>query len=249
MSAIIRLMAGTIALAVATLCLGPPARAQTQEQLSWCKGENGATPDRQISGCTAVIQSGKFQGKNLATAFSLRGGAYSKKKDWDRAIADHSEAIRLDPMNVNAIQQRAFAYVSKEQYDQAIEDFSRLIRMDPTDVSALNFRCWYRTIVGQLQLALKDCNESLRLEPGNPETPGFRGFTHLKLGQFDAAIADYDAYMRLNPSTLNKALFPLFGRGFAKRKKGDVTGGDTDIAAAKTINPNVADIFARYGVK
>ena len=41
----------------------------------------------------------------------------------------------------------------------------------------------------------------------------------------------------------------LYGRGIAKLKKGDATGGNADIAAAKAIRPEIADEFARYGVQ
>ena len=41
----------------------------------------------------------------------------------------------------------------------------------------------------------------------------------------------------------------LYGRGLAKLKKGDRDGGNADIAAAKAIRADIADNFARYGVK
>ena len=41
----------------------------------------------------------------------------------------------------------------------------------------------------------------------------------------------------------------LYGRGLAKLKTGDTTGGDTDIAAAKAIEANIVGDFARYGVQ
>ena len=64
-------------------------------------------------------------------------------------------------------------------------------------------------------------------------------------GEFDAAIADYEAGLRLDPP--NKADF-LYGRGLAKEKKGDA-GGAADIAAAKAINPHIAEDFTKYEVK
>ena len=41
----------------------------------------------------------------------------------------------------------------------------------------------------------------------------------------------------------------LYGRGLAKLKKGDTTGGNTDIGAAKKIQSNIGETFARYGVQ
>jgi hypothetical protein len=37
-------------------------------------------------------------------------------------------------------------------------------------------------------------------------------------------------------------------RGVARRKKGDVAGGDADIAAAKAMKGDVADLYAQWGV-
>src|SRR5262249_28756696 len=72
---------------------------------------------------------------------------------------------------------------------------------------------------------------------------GTRGYVNFKLGQFDSAIADYDAALRIDP----RRAASLYGRGLAKQKKGDVGGGNADIAAATAIRGDVADQFARYG--
>ena len=40
----------------------------------------------------------------------------------------------------------------------------------------------------------------------------------------------------------------MYGRGMARRKKGEV-GGDADVTAAKSIRPDIDKIFADYGVK
>ena len=41
----------------------------------------------------------------------------------------------------------------------------------------------------------------------------------------------------------------LFVRGIAKFKKSDIEAGNTDIAAAKAIQADIAEEFAKYGVK
>jgi len=69
-----------------------------------------------------------------------------------------------------------------------------------------------------------------------------RGFVYLKLGQFDNAIADYNAVLKLKP----KLAISLYNRGLAKQKKGDSAGGDADIAAAKAIDPKIADKLTGY---
>jgi hypothetical protein len=60
-----------------------------------------------------------------------------------------------------------------------------------------------------------------------------------------AAIADYTAALKIGPKTASS----LYGRGFAELKKGSAAAGNADIAAAKAVNPKIADEFSRYGVK
>jgi tetratricopeptide (TPR) repeat protein len=86
-------------LCLAASLAAAPALAQTEQQSDWCVNNGGAfSPDLQIKGCAAFIQANV--GKNarqMAFAFKNRGNAYKDKADYDRAIADYNEAIRLDP--------------------------------------------------------------------------------------------------------------------------------------------------------
>jgi tetratricopeptide (TPR) repeat protein len=54
-------------------------------------------PDVAIGGCSAAISSGEEAGDSLAKTFNNRGNAYDYKKQYDRAIEDFNEAIRLKP--------------------------------------------------------------------------------------------------------------------------------------------------------
>ena len=72
-----------------------------------------------------------------------------------------------------------------------------------------------------------------------------RGLTYLKMNQWDPAIADYDAALKIDP----KLPTALYGRGFAELKKGNSTGGNADIAAAKSVDPDIVEEFSRYGLK
>jgi tetratricopeptide (TPR) repeat protein len=56
--------------------------------------------------------------------------------------------------------------------------------------------------------------------------------TLVRLGRIDEAIGAYDEALRLIPSNAHA----LYGRGLAKRKKGDLTASDADLAAARTIS-------------
>ncbi len=53
------------------------------------------------------------------------------EEDFDRALADFNEAIRLDPKETLAFTGRAIAWYNKEEYDKAIADNTEAIRINP----------------------------------------------------------------------------------------------------------------------
>jgi Flp pilus assembly protein TadD len=84
----------------------------------------------------------------------------------------------------------------------------------------------------------------VKLQPNQPYALVIRGFARLKAGQLDGAIADYNAALRHEAKNAGA----LYGRGTAELKKRNPRG-NADIAAAKAIKPDIAEEFARYGVK
>jgi len=199
-----------------------------------------------IQSCTAVIQSGSSSGPGLALLYFSRGFAYQGKRDYDHAIADFDQAIRLEPNNEPAFLNRGEAYLGKRDYDRAIADYDQAIRLAPNNTADLNARCRARAILNRdLPKALADCDESLRLRADNPRALDSRGLTDLRLARFDDAIADYAAALRLNP----KSASSLYGRALAKRANGDIAGSTADHASARANQKNIADVFAGYGMQ
>ena len=212
---------------------------------------------------------------NLAVAFNGRGLTWNAMRNYERAIADYSEAVRLLPTFATALVNRANAQRMAGEREQAMRDYNEAVRLDPTLVFAYLSRgrtyrvsgdadranadfdeairlqrnnafawaesCYTRAIVDDVPKALEACNESLRLKPNDVYALANRGFVMLKLAEFDRAMTDFDAVLRLYP----KDARALFGRGYAKTKKGDAEGGNRDMAAAKTIKPDVVQEFPK----
>lgn len=66
-----------------------------------------------IRGCTAEIQSGKHKGAVLAAAIYNRGVGYLKKGDYERAIQDFDQALRLTPKDADVLYNRGVAKAKK----------------------------------------------------------------------------------------------------------------------------------------
>ena len=226
-----------------------PACAQQSRDWTWCINNNHDYPaDQAIKGCTAVIGSRRESRENRAIAFNNRGLAFYSKDAYDSAIADFTEAIRLNPRFAAALRSRANAYSDRDgkgDHDRAIAGYNESIRLDSNNPVAFNNRCDEFLIIGQVEAALRDCNESLRLRPNHANTLMHRGNAYLAAEKLDQALADYEAALRLNP----KDEWSLYGRGLIKVKRGNSADGNTDIAAANAIEARIGEAFASRGIK
>jgi tetratricopeptide (TPR) repeat protein len=175
---------------------------------------------------------------NLAAIRSIQGQSGA-------AIDLLDQAIAIDRRNPLAFYNRGYAEFALKQYDKAIADYSSAIEIDPRMGLAYNNRALSRAIAGSdLVAALSDSDQALKLLPLNLEVRDTRGFIYLKLGDPALALNEYNAALTIDP---NRAL-SLYGRGLARIRMGDAAGrGDQE--AALTINPEVANDFAIYGLK
>jgi tetratricopeptide (TPR) repeat protein len=115
-----------------------PASAQTNQQVEWCNGEDNATPEVSIRGCTAVVQSSEHIAPDeLAIVFNNRGIAYFKNGQSENAIQDYDRAIRLRSNFVSALISRGFAYLDTQNYGAAIADFDAALKVHPANAASL----------------------------------------------------------------------------------------------------------------
>ena len=85
--------------------------------------------ERMIRGCTDVINTRHELKQTLAVAYHRRGIAYAAKRDFDRAIADYTKAIEIDPEHVGAYNDRGLAYTNKSDYQRAIADVTKAVEL------------------------------------------------------------------------------------------------------------------------
>ena len=156
-------------------------------------------PDIKIGGCTRLIQSGRFDNNNLAHIFYNRGIAHASKRQYDRAIRDFNEAIRLKPYYADAFYNRGNAYARKGQYDRAIGDYTDHIRLKPDHAKAFYNRGIAHASKRQYDRAIRDFGEALRLKPDFAFAFYNRGTAYSDKRQYDRAIQDYTEAIRLKP--------------------------------------------------
>ncbi len=134
-----------------------------------------------------------------AFAFVKRGNAWVEKNEYDKAIKEYDEAIRLNPKYAYAYTCRGIAWSSKKEYDKAFKDFDEAIRIDPEYTYAYSSRGNTWCEKREYNKAIKDYDEAIRLDPRDPYRYCKRGNVWRDKQDYDRAIRDYDEAIRIDP--------------------------------------------------
>jgi tetratricopeptide (TPR) repeat protein len=102
-----------------------------------------------------------------AKAYLDRGNTYFRNGDYDRAIAEYNEALRINPNTVEAYNNRGNAKRSKGEYDAAIADYNMAIRIKPDFADAYNNRGSAYYYKKNYERARSDWERALRINPNN----------------------------------------------------------------------------------
>lgn len=88
--------------------------------------------DAAIRLLTKAIASGELAPEQLKTAYKFRGNAWiNSKGEYDKAIADYTKAIEIDPRYAFAYNNRGLAWGKKGEYDKAIADYTKAKEVNP----------------------------------------------------------------------------------------------------------------------
>jgi tetratricopeptide (TPR) repeat protein len=174
--------------------------------VSWAAADDAdicshARGDEAIEACTRAINSGRWSGPDLAWAYTSRCNEYETKGDRERAIADCTEAIRLDPKSVLAYYDRGLSNKHNGNLDLAIADFNEAIRLDPKFAQAALARGITHIMKGDLERAIADYNLAIQLDSKYALSYYNRGRAYGRKGDNDRAIADYTEALRLDLKT------------------------------------------------
>src|SRR5262245_18628107 len=132
---------------------------------------------------TKAITSGELGGAKHADALRNRASLWSEyKKDFDRAIADLDEAIRLNPQDAVALAHRGSCWRNKKDFERAIADYSAAIRMNPQDTFPLNRRGLTYLLLGNYRAAIADYDRAIAIWPKDSHSLYGRGIARRMMG-------------------------------------------------------------------
>jgi Tfp pilus assembly protein PilF len=247
-------------IAGALMTLAAPAFAAAERAHIDCDADD---PDRNIAGCTRIIDDIGEGAKMRSIALVGRGLAYLAKGDRDRAVQDLTAAIALDPNNALAYNDRGAVWREKGDPDRAIADFTRAIEIEALPHSDLpgighvnihaNRGLAWRT-KGDLGRALADFDAAIKLDPADAALHEMRARIFMERHEDARALPDLDAVIRLDPSRA----FDFAARGTIRYRQyalespwieqRDLDGAISDLTQAVTLDPNRADAYYTRGI-
>lgn len=146
-----------------------------------------------------AINSAGLGEESLAYVYNNRGIVYRLKGNYDRAIADYTEAINLMPDFASAYSNRGLANSKKGQYDLAIEDFNRAIDLAPENADIYLKRGNAYFDKGLYDEAVVDYARVIELIPGSVLAYFNRCDAYEHKGIQDKAIRDCTRVIELDP--------------------------------------------------
>jgi hypothetical protein len=101
----------------------------------------------------------------VAADFVRAASFHFYKKQFDDALKDYTEAIRLEPKAALPYRNRAVLFINKREYQKAVDDCTRAIELNPDDPHAYLIRSKAFKQLGDSDKSRKDLREVERIDP------------------------------------------------------------------------------------
>lgn len=174
--------------------------------------------------------------KRLAEGIRL-----GKDGDYEQAIAEFKEILKLDPKNVHALNNIAAAYFKLKDVDKAASYFTNAVDLGVANSTTYFFRgIIFDRHRNDKAKAIKDFSKAIELEPNFSKAYLNRALVYSSLKKYDKSIADYNKIVKINPASLKTI---IKNRATDYYKKGDHAKAWADVEKAKKLGVTIDDKF------
>ncbi len=177
--------------------------------------------------------------RNSLNAYIMRADiAMNPKHDYQSALADMNEAVKLQPKFAGLYINRAFLRYNTDDYFGAMADFDYALELEPLNATALFNRGLLLAEVNANDRALNDFTKVLNLNPDDYRALYNRAVIYGKKGNYKAGTDDVNRVIEAFPD------FPgaVYLRGEFARRSGDLKSAKRDydkaMALAKAARPS-----------
>ena len=106
---------------------------------------------------------------NLVVAYQHRAFEAAGERKYQNAIADLTEALKVNPQDARTYEQRAAMEMRTKDYDKAVADYSQAIKITPDEISNYLYRGYVYELKGDKKSAMADTQSALKIDPSNQE--------------------------------------------------------------------------------
>ncbi len=163
-----------------------------------------------------------------------KGQKNVEQNEYDRALEDFTNSIKLNPNNAQVFTGRANIYALKGQFNLALNDYSRAIELNKTDAQIFFNRAGAYSLTKQFDKAIVDYNTALTLNPNLTAAKQNRSYVYVNSGNYEKAIAGLSELIKANSTNAND----YFYRSFAYFKMGKNSEALADNTIAIQLNPD-----------
>lgn len=168
------------------------------------------------------------------TLYINRSYAWLCLREFERALADCAQAIKLNDQIAMAYNNRAAAYLGLNRFQDALWDAQRAIQLnDKLWVAYYNRGCALNGLKANEQ-AFKDFDLCMEQRPNVPDQYFSRANCYLRFQQYELAIQDYTRCIELNARAWNA----YHNRSYAYMAINDIERGYADICKSCELHPS-----------
>jgi tetratricopeptide (TPR) repeat protein len=183
-------------------------------------------------------------------AYFQRAYVYEQLQEFQRSLADYSQAIAINPKDILAHNNRGILKANNlNDIKGALADYSQAISINPQDSEAYNNRAILKkNNLNDIPGALADYNQAISISPKSAHLYYNRAnLKKGKLGDGKGSLTDYNQAISINPNYFKA----YTNRGVLKANQlNDIPGALADYNKAISINPKEIEAYgARANLK
>lgn len=152
---------------------------------------------------------------SIVTEHIQKAKEYQRDKQFDLAITEFTNAIQLEPKNVEAYYWRGFCFYQMKDYENALNDFNTTIQYKNDHAKAYYWRGLSYMGVEEEQKAstssgalraIADFNQAIKLNPNDMFCYYRKAEVLYKINEFENAQQDLEKAIQINPNYVSALL-------------------------------------------
>jgi tetratricopeptide (TPR) repeat protein len=116
----------------------------------------------------AAGMNGKWN-HDLDSALQHRGLAYMKDNKFPEAVADFTDALKLNPRDTGILERRAYVEMKMNDFAKALADYDEAIRINPREKRYYLLRGYIYETKNDVKNSMADTEQVLTMDPNNVE--------------------------------------------------------------------------------